>query len=119
MHGGFYNGETEPLVLVKKGLDDNIGLGDGFTARRDVFPMGNGTDFEIHVYYKGKEYGIFGSEGWFNKHGISKDVSIPKKIEDRLKGKAIETMRKQGRLGPKGTDNKGDNWKRPRLGGGC
>jgi len=41
---------------------------------------------------------------------------VPQSIENHLKGIAIDTMRQQGRLGPKGVDDvTGDNWKRPRI----
>jgi RHS repeat-associated protein len=100
--------------------DDNIGLGEGYTGRMDQFRMGRGVDFEIHVYYRGDEVGIFGSNGWFPKHGMSADVSVPESVENRLKGKAIEFMRSTKRIGPKGTEDiSGDKWMRPRLTGGC
>jgi len=80
--------------------------------------MGPGTDFEIHVYYRGSEVGIFGSNGWFNKHQKTADVSVPEDVYNRLKGKAIEEMRASGRIKPLGEqDISGDKWKMPRLGG--
>jgi hypothetical protein len=113
-------GDTPVLVHNQGGLQDDIGLGEGYTGRMDTFPMGQGADFEIHVYHRGNEVGVFGSNGWFAKHGLSADVSVPETVENRLKGKAIEFMRKTGRIGAKGTsDISGDKWKRPRLGGGC
>jgi hypothetical protein len=102
------------------GSSDPIGLGSGYTARLDRFPMGQGTDFEIHVYYRGNEVGIFGSNGWFDKHGNTADVNVPDNVYNRLKGKAIEEMRASGRIGPQGTqDITGDKWMQPRLTGGC
>ncbi|TVT44607.1 type IV secretion protein Rhs [Amycolatopsis rhizosphaerae] len=113
-------GNTPVLVHNTDGLQDPIGLGPGYTARMDKFPVGQGVDFEIHVYYKGSEIGIYGSNGWFAKHGKSADVSVPESVENRLKGKAIEFMRGSGRIGPKGTEDiSGDKWMRPRLTGGC
>ncbi|WP_026123178.1 hypothetical protein [Nocardiopsis chromatogenes] len=117
---GFFTGGPDAVVPVKKkNLDDNINLLDGdWTARQDVFPMGKNVDFEIHVYYKGQEVGIYGSNGWFNKHGKKGDADVPKAVENRLKGIAVDTMRKTGRL-KEGDSIKGDDWKRNRLGGGC
>lgn len=81
--------------------------------------MGQGTDFEMHVYYKGREVGIFGSSGWFSKHRKGTDITVPQSVENRLKGKAIEVMRTQRRIGPLGTEDiSGDKWMRPRLAGG-
>ncbi|MFD2909188.1 hypothetical protein ACFSX9_10625 [Flavobacterium ardleyense] len=82
--------------------------------------MGSGVDFEIHVVNKaGVEVGIFGSDGFMNKHRLSgDDVNVPDSVNQRLKGIAIDEMRKAGRISSKGEDNiKGDNWKRPRLKG--
>ncbi|MBS2966872.1 hypothetical protein KGA66_27815 [Actinocrinis puniceicyclus] len=115
-------GDTPVLVHNAGGstLNDTIGLGDGYTGRLDQFDYGQGTDFEIHVYSRGTEVGIFGSDGFFAKHGLSADVSVPGDVYNRLKGKAIEFMRSTGRIGPQGTqDITGDKWKMPRLGGGC
>jgi hypothetical protein len=101
-------------------LGDSIGLGSDYTGRLDQFDYGQGTDFEIHVYHRGSEVGIFGSDGWFSKHGKSADVTVPDGVYNRLKGKAVEFMRASGRIGALGTqDVSGDNWKMPRLGGGC
>jgi hypothetical protein len=115
-------GDTPVLVHNAGGstLNDTIGLGDGYTGRLDQFDYGQGTDFEIHVYSRGTEVGIFGSDGFFAKHGLSADVSVPDGVYNRLKGKAIEFMCNTGRIGPQGTqDITGDKWKMPRLGGGC
>ena len=82
--------------------------------------MGHGTDFEIHVYdKKGKEAGIFGSEGFMNKHGlkgVESDKMISVNAKNRLKGIAVDEMRKSGRISP-GESIKGDKWNRPRLTG--
>ncbi|BDD74493.1 MULTISPECIES: hypothetical protein [Streptomyces] len=66
---------------------------------------------------RGREVGIFGSDGWFNKHRKSAaEVDVPRSVENALKGKAVDSMRGTGRLGDKGTmDITGDKWKRPRL----
>ncbi|MEU6278746.1 DUF6531 domain-containing protein [Streptomyces sp. NPDC047028] len=107
------------LGLAARGPKDPLYLGQGYRGRMDHWQEGTrGTDFEIHVYDKrGREVGIFGSDGWFNKHGKSAaDADVPASVENALKGKAVDFMRGTGRLGPKGTqDITGDKWKRPRL----
>ncbi|MGW2558356.1 polymorphic toxin-type HINT domain-containing protein [Streptomyces sp. NPDC001514] len=113
-------GNTPVLVHNSGGSRDPIGLGSGYTGRLDQADVGLGTDFEIHVYYKGTEVGLYGSNGWFAKHRKGADVQVPQNVENRLKGKAIEFMRASGRIGPLGTEDiSGDKWKRPRLTGGC
>ena len=111
---GDVNGEVDVFGL------QTWNLADGFFGRLDRFPMGHGTDFEVHVYNKkGEEVGIFGSDGFFNKHGtkaIEAEKAISKNAKNRLKGIAIDEMRKSGRL-QVGDAIKGDNWKRPRLTG--
>ncbi|WP_129307503.1 DUF6531 domain-containing protein [Streptomyces sp. L2] len=107
------------LGLAARGPKDPLYLGQGYRGRMDTWQEGTrGTDFEIHVYDKrGREVGIFGSDGWFNKHGKSAaEADVPGSVENALKGKAVDFMRGTGRLGPKGIqDITGDKWKRPRL----
>ena len=95
-------------------------LGGGYWGRVDRFPMGKGTDFEIHVMRGGKEVGVFGSSGWFPKHRHGIPTGVPDNVLNRLKGIAVDELRLAERLKPKGRANiKGENWKRPRLSGGC
>lgn len=102
------------------GKKDPLNFGSNYTGRLDRFEIGGTTDFEIHVYKNGKEIGIFGSDGWFAKHGKSADVKVPRETYNLLKGLAVGEMRREGRIGPKGTENiKGDSWKRDRITGGC
>ncbi|MET9379040.1 hypothetical protein ACFYV5_24355 [Streptomyces sp. NPDC003035] len=109
--------QTERTAARKK---DPLNFGSGYTGRLDRFEIGSTSDFEIHVYKNGKEIGVFGSTGWFSKHGKSADVTVPRETYNLLKGLAVSQMRADGRIGPKGTGNlKGDNWKRPRITGGC
>ncbi|MFF5922581.1 polymorphic toxin-type HINT domain-containing protein, partial [Streptomyces flavochromogenes] len=107
--------------LYVRGPKDPLNFGSNYTGRVDRFDIGGTTDFEVHVYHKGKEVGIFGSDGWFSKHGKSADVDVPRDVYNNLKGLAVGELRRDGRIGDKGTENvKGDNWKRPRItGGGC
>lgn len=108
---------TDRTAARKK---DPLNFGSNYTGRLDRFEIGGTTDFEIHVYKSGKEIGIFGSDGWFAKHGKSADVKVPREIYNLLKGLAVGEMRRDGRIGPKGTENiKGDSWKRDRITGGC
>ncbi|WP_308299606.1 DUF6531 domain-containing protein [Streptomyces sp. CJ_13] len=112
-------GWTDPLGLAARGPKDPLDLGQGYRGRLDTWKEGTkGTDFEIHVYDKsGREVGIFGSDGWFNKHNtIGADVEVPPSVENALKGRAVDTMRRAGRIGPRGTEDiSGDKWQRPRL----
>ncbi|MFB7213919.1 hypothetical protein [Streptomyces sp. NPDC056255] len=102
------------------GKKDPLNFGSNYTGRLDRFEIGGTTDFEIHVYKNGREIGIFGSDGWFAKHGKSADVKVPRETYNLLKGLAVGEMRREGRIGPKGTENiKGDSWKRDRITGGC
>nr|WP_234392139.1 DUF6531 domain-containing protein [Streptomyces sp. WM6378] len=112
-------GWSDPLGLAARGPKDPLDLGAGYRGRLDMWQEGTkGTDFEVHVYDKsGREVGIFGSDGWFNKHGTTAaDVQVPASVENALKGRAIDTLRKTGRIGPKGTEDiSGEKWQRPRL----
>jgi hypothetical protein len=78
---------------------------------------------EVHVYYQPgsgepREVGLYGSHGFFGKHGRSSDVRVLKVVENRLKGIAIDEMRRSGRLGADASI-KGDDWMRPHLGEVC
>jgi hypothetical protein len=111
-----------PVLVHNAGVGstDPLNFGGGYTGRLDRINIGGTADFEVHVYQRGKEVGIFGSNGWFPKHGKSADVAVPQDVYNNLKGLAVGEMRAAGRLGPKGSENiKGDNWKRPRITGGC
>ncbi|WP_435228414.1 polymorphic toxin-type HINT domain-containing protein [Streptomyces sp. Tue6028] len=115
-------GETPVLVHnAGRGPKDPLNFGSNYTGRLDRFDIGGTSDFEVHVYHRGTEVGIFGSDGWFSKHGKSADVDVPQDVYNNLKGLAVGELRRDGRIGAKGTENiKGDNWKRPRItGGGC
>ncbi|WP_306210377.1 polymorphic toxin-type HINT domain-containing protein [Actinoplanes sp. RD1] len=104
------------------GLQDNIRLYGDYTARMDQFNVRGQASFEIHVYHRGTEVGLYGSNGFFNKHRkLAADVDVPSQVHNRLKGIAVDQMRKIGQLPPKASV-KGDSWKRPMIGstgGGC
>jgi RHS repeat-associated protein len=109
---GYVNGV--PLSWIDpEGLQGgNDNLGSGWSGRTDMIP---GTDgqFEIHVFDpKGNEVGMFGKDGWFNKHGHKgRPEQCPQAVEDQLKGRAVDILRRSGKLPPKGQGNiKGSRW---------
>ncbi|MCS0601185.1 DUF6531 domain-containing protein [Streptomyces sp. LP11] len=112
-------GWSDHLGLAGKGPKNPLDFGQGYTGRRDIFPVSNkGRDVEIHVYDKsGREVGLFNSNGWFNKHGIkASEVEVPPGVENAIKGRMIYELRKVGRIGDKGTEDiTGDKWRRPPL----
>ena len=92
-----------------------IDLGQGHTGRIDSFEKDGKSSFEIHIYdNKWKEVGVFGPDGWINKHGHKgAPEGLPSEIENRCKGVAVDEMRKRGELPEKGKKNiKGNNWMR-------
>lgn len=119
----YFAGTASVLVHNDGGVGYPKNLGGGYWGRVDNFTMGQGADFEIHVARGSKriEIGTIGSSGWFPKHGLGADVSVPDSVANRLKGIAVDKMRASGRLGPKGAEDiTGDKWMRPRLvGGNC
>ncbi|MDF3299381.1 RHS repeat domain-containing protein [Streptomyces tropicalis] len=113
---------SDDLGLAGKGPagpQNPLNFGQGYTGRRDPFPVGNkGMDVEIHVYDKTmREVGLFNSQGWFNKRGIkAADVEVPPAGENAIKGRMIYGLRKIGRIGPKGTEDiRGEKLRRPPL----
>lgn len=119
----YHVGVDEALVHNAGGLREDrsdvpTNLGSGYRGYVDRFQMGLGTDFEVHVWYKKSEIGVFGSNGFFDKHGHPAQVDVPSNVANRLKGISVDEMRAAGRLGSKGTENiKGNSWMRPRLTG--
>ena len=106
---------SNPLGFTDRfGLDPNIDLGQGYSGRVDQFDYKGQSSFEIHVFDKnGKEVGIYGPNGWINKHGHSgRPPGIPADVENQCKGKAVELGRRSGQIPDKGKGNiKGDRWK--------
>ncbi|MDX6361376.1 MAG: hypothetical protein QOC85_379 [Streptomyces sp.] len=96
-----------------------LDFGEGYSGRVDIWGEGSkGSDFEIHVYDKAnREVGTYRSDGWFNKHSLkAEEVDVPPAVENAIKGRAIDTMRRTGRIGPRGTEDiSGDKWRRPPL----
>ncbi|CFQ73915.1 Rhs family protein [Yersinia similis] len=95
-------GWVDPLGLAPKAP---LSLPEGYKGRIDRFNIGHGTSFEVHVYMpNGKEVGIYGPEGFFNKHGtVASEVKVPKTVSDTLNGIAVDELRKSGQLPQKGT----------------
>ena len=104
-----------PLLRVDpQGLQD-LNLGQGFSGRVDTFNFGGQSSFEIHVFDKqGREVGVYGPDGWINKHGFSgRPDNLPTEVENRCRGIAVERLRAEGRLPEKGHANiKGDRLKK-------
>ncbi|WP_141714199.1 hypothetical protein [Micromonospora inyonensis] len=69
------------------GLGDDIRLYGDYTARVDQFNVRGQASFGVHVYHCGSEVGIYGSNGFFNKHGVdASKVNVPDQVHNRLKG---------------------------------
>ena len=69
----------------------------------------------MHVYDpSGKEVGVYGPDGWMNKHGHKgKPDGIPDSVDNQCKGKAIEEARRARKIPDKGkADIKGNKWRK-------
>jgi hypothetical protein len=115
-------GDTPVLVHNDGGAPPLGPSGDkifyrNYSYRLDPVPGGSGQ-FEIHVYHRGVEVGFYGSDGWFDKHGLKGSSSINSadlsEVERSLKGISVDYMRRSGLLRP-GDSVKGDDWMRPRC----
>lgn len=84
-----------------------LSLPDGYRARIDRFNTSTGSSFEIHVYKpNGTEAGIYGPDGFFNKHGtVGAEVKVTPKVSNVLNGIAVDELRKIGKLPALGTPN--------------
>ena len=80
-----------------------ISLGSGWTGRLDAVPASPAV-FEIHVFdNKGNEAGMYGKDGWFNKHGHKgRPENCPTDVENQLKGKVVDYLRRAKLMPPKG-----------------
>jgi len=87
-------------------------LPEGYGARVDSFNVNGESSFEIHVCDgTGKEIGVYGPEGWINKHGKGIPTAVPKGVENGLKGIAINELRARGKFPLKGRANiRGNKW---------
>lgn len=71
-------------------------FGSGYTGRVDTFNYGGGASFELHVYdAKGNEVGVYGPDGWINKHGFrGAPRGLPEGVEDECKAVADDYSRR-------------------------
>ena len=102
-------GWIDPLGLNRK----VVNLGQGYEGAIDTFNTGGQASFEIHVYNKsGREVGMYGPNGWFNKHGLTgRPAGLPAEVENQCKGQAIDISRRQGLIPDKGKANiKDSKW---------
>jgi RHS repeat-associated protein len=119
---GLYGGQDSTYAYVNGNpltYVDNFGLdrkwyplGEGYTAGVDQFTSNGVTSAEVHVYDpKGNEVGMYGPNGWFNKHGLrGRPDGIPESVENQCRGKMVDFGRRAGYVPPKGTaDIKGRN----------
>jgi RHS repeat-associated protein len=108
-----YVGNAPLMFIDPMGLERKlVNLGDGWTGGIDMIPN-SPSQFEVHVFDKsGREVGVYGPDGWFNKHGHKgRPENCPVGVENQLKGQAIDIQRRAGVLPPKGGMNiKGDRW---------
>ena len=109
---------NDPISFADLNGLEKVNLGQGYTGRVDSFNVNGQSSFEIHVYNeKGREAGVYGPDGWINKHGHKGAPSgLPSEVENRCKGIAVDKMRKAGDLPKKGRGNiKGNGWMRKFL----
>jgi RHS repeat-associated protein len=102
------------------GLGGPTNLGQGWSARVDQFNVSGQASYEIHIFdTTGQEVGVFGPDGWINKHGFtSPPDDIPEGVANRLKGINVDKLRRLGKLPPKGECSiKGDRYM-PKEGSG-
>jgi len=85
---------VDPLGMAWKPVD----LGGGFTGRVDTFNYRGDASFEIHVLGpRGNEVGVYGPDGWINKHGFKGAPSgLPSGVEDQCKTISADYSRRIG-----------------------
>jgi RHS repeat-associated protein len=97
----------DPVNLIDPpGFAGYVPLGDGYSARIDMFNAGGAASHELHVFDKaGNEVGVLGKDGWIAKHGHTKPPSLPDKVAERLNGVNVDMLRRQGEIPKKGFGN--------------
>ncbi|WNH53222.1 RHS repeat-associated core domain-containing protein [Stenotrophomonas oahuensis] len=92
-----YSGASPVESIDPLGLRD-VDLGSGYKGRVDLYNKSNGVGFEIHVYdRRGNEVGVYGPNGWFNKHGKkAADVRVPAGVEAQCEVVATDYRRRIG-----------------------
>jgi RHS repeat-associated protein len=88
---------SDPFGLCARG---QINLGLGYCGRVDAY----GENYEIHVYKGNTEVGVFGRNGWINKHG-SRNPNVPRAVLDKLNGENVEQLRARAEIAPRGEEN--------------
>ncbi len=104
-------GLIDPFGLTRK----YVGLGENYTGGIDTFDVDGQASFEIHVYdSRGREVGLYGPDGWFDKHGKKgRPDGLPDSVEAQCKGKAIDIGRRMNLIPPQGrADISGSKWKK-------
>ncbi len=100
---------------LRAGTQSPLRFYHDFTGRIDPFTSRGGqASFEIHVYHKGVEWGFFGANGWFSKHGLPIPSDPPVELESVLKGYSVDWLRRAQIIKP-GDDISGNKWKHPEL----
>lgn len=101
--------DGNPVSLIDPtGLSgEELNLGSGYTGRMDQFNFGGSSSFEIHVYdSRGKEVGIYGPDGWINKHGLKgAPAGLPNSVENKCRSAAVQFGRSSGAIPAKGRAN--------------
>jgi hypothetical protein len=102
---------VDPSGLKRK----NVNLGLGYLGAIDTFDVDGQASFQIHVFdKKNNEVGLYGPDGWFNKHGkTGRPDGLPDSVEAQCKGHATDIGRRLGKIPPIGRgDISGDKWKK-------
>ena len=115
-----YVGGNPMIWIDPDGLQQTsyVNLGKGYLGRVDMFNVSGSASFEIHVFDpKGNEAGLYGPQGWFDKHGLKgRPSGLPDVVETQCKGQAISIGRRMGLIPQKGTPYsraviRGNKWK--------
>ena len=116
---GYVSGN--PMIWIDPdGLQQTsyVNLGKGYLGRVDMFNVSGSASFEIHVFDpKGNEAGLYGPQGWFDKHGLKgRPSGLPDVVETQCKGQAISIGRRMGLIPQKGDPYsramiRGNKWK--------
>ncbi|MQY03864.1 polymorphic toxin-type HINT domain-containing protein [Actinomadura macrotermitis] len=71
-------------VQVAKPPRKKVPLGDKYHGEVDTFNTGGQASWEMHVYYKGREIGVRGPNGWIWKHGFTEPPQLPEAVEKTI-----------------------------------
>ena len=97
-----YVGANPVNWLDPLGLAREFDFGSGWTGRLDPIQATStsSASFEIHVYNpQGQEVGIYGPNGWLNKHGLSgRPARLPNEVCAEINETATDFMQRAGTL---------------------